>query len=82
MRIYSHEEIKRLPGLVEVVSERFYRKSSALSRSTKSMPKGLTPGGKVIFEKRDVESDTGRKVSRYLVLWHVNPDPKSNGGAA
>ena len=72
MKIFTSEEVRRLPGLVEVVSERPYTKSAAIQRSKGKLPKGLTPGGQFILEKMEpVISDTGRTVTRYLLLWYI-----------
>tara|TARA_Y100000401_G_C8182405_1_gene154688 strand:+ start:170 stop:418 length:249 start_codon:yes stop_codon:yes gene_type:complete len=76
MKVYDSEEIRRLPGLVECVSDRTYTKSAAIQRSKGKLPMGMTPGGKFILEKLDpIESDTGRMVVRYLLLWHVGNVP-------
>lgn len=72
MKVYDPEEIRRLPGLVECVSLREYRKSQAIQRSKGKLPEGLTPGGKFILERVEtINADTGRMVVRYILLWHV-----------
>jgi hypothetical protein len=86
--IHTEAEVKRLPGIVEMISHRprQYSKSAAIKRSQGNLPSDLTqrPGARVIIEKIDADSQwlqrgpSGRRVTRYHVLWFV-PDV---GGAA
>ena len=72
MKVYTPEQIKRMPGLVEVISERGYTKSGAKARSKGNLPKGITPVGTFILEKLEPQqSESGRMVTRYLLLWHI-----------
>ena len=84
-RIFNHfTEVQALPGTVEVISEKAYTKSAALARAKGTVPKACTPGGEPIIML--ITEDTawyrpapsGRRVSKYHVLWHVPNPPRGD----
>ena len=76
LRVYTSDEIKRLPGNAEVVSEKPYTKSAATRRSKGVLPVACTPGGTCVLERLPkFRLASGRSVTRYLLLtYHKGGD--------
>ena len=69
IQVYTSEQIRRLPGNAEVVSDKMYTKSAAIRRSKGKLPSACTPGGTFILERMPKTMlASGRRVTRYLLL--------------
>jgi len=66
---FTEAEARRLPGLIELVSERKYTLSQARRRLQGTLPRDLTPFGTPIIIALD--RDLGSRRSRCLAAWHV-----------
>jgi hypothetical protein len=66
---FTEAEARRLPGLIELVSERKYTESQARRRLNGTLPKDLTPFGFPIIIALDREP--GSRRTRCLAAWHV-----------
>ena len=67
--IYTEKQARKLPGLIEVISERRYTLSQAKARAAGGVPKDMTPGGKRIIVQAPWDDRLRR--TRYQVMWHV-----------
>ena len=77
LQVFTSEQIRRLPGNAEVVSDKQYTKSAAIRRSKGTLPSACTPGGTFILEQLPkTRLASGRRVTRYLLLTY------HKGGAA
>ena len=68
MEVKQEGEAKRLPGLVELVSDRTYTFWRAIARANGSMPNGLTPGGTLFLI--EVDKEPRQRAARFLVASH------------
>ena len=69
MKVFTSEQISRMPGNAEVVSDKQYTKSAAIRRSKGKLPTACTPGGTFILERMPKTMlSSGRRVTRYLLI--------------
>ncbi len=66
---FTETQARRLPGLVELVSERKYTLSQARRRLQGTLPDDLTPFGYPIIIMLDREP--GSRKTKCLAAWHV-----------
>tara|TARA_B100001094_G_scaffold322434_1_gene371758 strand:- start:199 stop:450 length:252 start_codon:yes stop_codon:yes gene_type:complete len=66
---YTEQEVKRLDGLVETITERTYPLAQGVRRCNGTMPRDLTPGGTPILI--EVEQQPGTRAKRYQPCWFV-----------
>lgn len=70
MKVRSEEQTKKLDGLVEVMADRVYTKSSAIRRA-ENPPKDMFPGGEPFLISVPMRSASNRKITRYVAAWFV-----------
>ena len=72
MNLLPEAKAKKLPGNLELISEREYSLGELRRRLAGKFPKDLTPGGEplgIILEPRP-----GQRAPKHLAGWYVSPE--------
>jgi len=69
IKTFTEAQARRLPGLIELVSERKYTQSQARRRLLGTLPTDLTPFGFPIIIA--LERAPGSRKTQCIAAWHV-----------